>query len=132
METLFSTDYAEIQLQPNYLLVIWKKYADDDDFRICIEKQVEFAEQHNKYKLIVDARKFRGTSIESREFANETFDALAARRGKHVSISLIVGDDATGRFTLNKIVKDSAGKGKYYGIFTTYEEAESWILSREA
>lgn len=131
LETLFSTEFAEIQLQNNNLSVTWKRYADDPDFRTCVLRQVELAEQHNMYKILVDARKFRGTSVESREYVNEVFNALAKKRGKHILISLVIGDDVTGRFSFNKIVKDSAGKGKYYGVYTSVEEAQEWLDSNE-
>ncbi|MGB0524098.1 MAG: hypothetical protein ACPGJS_14110 [Flammeovirgaceae bacterium] len=131
LETLFSTDYADIQLQANCLLVTWKQYADDADFRTCILKQIELVSEKNLYKILVDARKFRGTSIESRKFVNESFNALADKRGKHVLKALVVGDDVTGRFSLNKIVKDSVGKGKFYGVFNSVNEAQEWVNSHE-
>ena len=133
LETVFNTEYAEIQLHPDFLLVVWKKYADDPDFRECVLKQIEILEQHNIYKVIVDANKFRGTSIESRQFFNEEFNALAERRGKDVYKALIFGEDVTGRFSLNKIVAEAVanGKGEYFGLGnTTIEEAKAWVLAQ--
>ncbi len=127
LKTLHSTEFADIELGSDYLKVVWKYYANDEEFTGLIIEMARFAKEHDIYKILIDARKFRGTSVESREFVNETFNKLAAERGKHITQSLVLGEDATGRFSLNKIVKDSEGKGMYYRFFSTVEEAESQI-----
>ena len=123
METLFTTNYAEIHRKGDYLLVTWKGYANDEDYKACIMKQVELAEKHGLYKIVLDAIKFRGTSIESRKFANEAFNELAERRGRHILTGLVMGDDVTGRFSMGKIVKDSVEEKKYFGHFIAVPEA---------
>jgi len=127
LETLFSTNYVDIQHKSDYLLVTWKSYANDEDFRTCVNKQVEFVDQQGLYKIVLDARKFRGTSIESRTFMNEVFNDLADKRGKHVLTALVMGDDVTGRFSMGKIVKDAIEGKKYFGHFISVAEAEEWI-----
>lgn len=130
LETLFSANYAEINQKSDYLLVTWKSYANDLDFRSCITKQAELANQHGLYKIVLDARKFRGTSIESRQFMNDTFNSLAKERGKHILTALVMGDDVTGRFSMGKIVKDAEDGKNTYGHFISVEEAEEWIQTK--
>ena len=127
LKTLQSTKFADIELFSDYLKVVWKYYANDEEFTGLIVALARLANEHEIYKILIDARKFRGTSVESRAFVNEVFDKLAEERGKHITQSLVLGEDATGRFSLNKIVKDSAGKGENYRFFSTVEEAEEEI-----
>jgi hypothetical protein len=127
LKTLHSTKFADIELNSNYLKVVWKYFANDEEFTGLIVELAKLAKEHEVYKTLIDARKFRGTSVESRTFVNEVFNKLAEERGKHITQSLVLGEDATGRFSLNKIVKDSEGKGKYYRFFSTVEEAEAEI-----
>lgn len=131
LETLFTSDYATIQHKADYLLVTWKGYANDADYQACVSKQLELAERLNLYKMVLDAVKFRGTSIESRAFTNEAFNDLANKRGKHILTGLVIGDDVTGRFSINKIVKDSEEEKKYFGHFISVSEAEEWIQTQE-
>ena len=131
METLFTTDFVEIHHKADYLLIVWKKYANDADYQACISMQLELATQHHIYKMVVDTRKFRGTSIESRTFTNDAFNELANKRERHILTGLVTGDDVTGHFSMDKILQNSIEEEKYYKRFTSVSEAEEWIQTAE-
>ena len=126
LENIYNTDFASIVLNGHYLKLTWNSYVNDEGFRNSMKELADAAMHHHIYKIVIDARKFRGTSVESREYANEVFNELVEQRGKHVSQGLVPAEDATGRFSLNKIVKDSIGKGEHFSFFSTVEEAENW------
>ena len=126
MEKLFETDFVEITSSNKYLKLRWKQYVNDEGFQGAILKLADLSVANGIYKLVIDASRFRGTSVESRQFVNDTFNKISAERGRPIIQGLVPGDDATGRFSLNKIVKDSEGKGANYKFFSSVGEAEAW------
>lgn len=126
----FETDSFRLEYKPEkkWIEGVWKDYANENEYKAILIKELTMIEKHNTDTLIIDAQNYKGTTDKMLNWLDHIWSKLAFKEGLK-NFALIVTEDL-----YNKAHMHSAFEKNYYNflnakVFKARNEAEAWLCS---
>lgn len=129
-ELLFETDYVKVEFNSdkNYIFVVWKKFANDNEQVMFREKLLEMIKKTKTNSYITDNRKLYGTTENVQKWIRDRWFPAAYEAGLR-NVATVETSDKYAQFAINKIMEGEIFKTLNTKHFKTITEAENWITS---
>ena len=113
------------------LLLTWNGFTNDEEFKVCIDKSLEYIGEYAATRLIHDMTNSQGISPKSQEYASTQSKKITEKLGQ-IKRALIMPKDVFAKFSVNNVNQRTIVEdGQIRRNFQSYEEARDWLLSEE-
>jgi hypothetical protein len=126
----FETEYVRIEylLEKKYILVTWKKFADDDEQIAFREKLLEMIKNNKSASYLTDNRKLSGTTEKVQKWIRDRWFPAAYDAGLR-NIATIETSDKYAKYAINTILEGEIFKRLNTRQFKTFDDAEKWLMT---
>lgn len=126
--THFETPYFQIKYNAKKKWVEgkWKDYANDDEYRLLLRKELEILEKTNSRSLLIDARDYKGASDEILNWIENVWSKLAYKSGL-INFAIVVKPEIYKTARINKSFNVYFYKLINGKIFNDIESAYKWL-----
>ena len=126
-EKFLSIEYDE---KLNCVLMNWKSYASNTDYRKGLEKGLELAKEKNLTKWVTDQTNMSGIKKEEQIWAYQDWFPRVMESGiKYMAI--IIPENPLTQFTVNNILKHVDLSRIQIQFFERLTKAKKWIADKQ-
>ena len=126
---LFENRSVTLSVLAGILLVVYKQRATNEEYRVSLDKQLEFVRQHRFSKVLFDLRKMGVLSAENQQYTSQVYMPQITRAGlKHSA--MIVPEDIFGEASAKNVtnrVKNEVVYSMHY--FEDLDQALAWLAA---
>ena len=111
--------------------VTWKKFAEGENYRYCLNKILELFQLKASTRLLSDSRLQGVITNEDRVWTNQEWGPQLAKVGMRKS-AVVIPEKATSQMSLNRMVRNRTANIEISQIafFSSIEEASVWLLQK--
>lgn len=126
----FETSYVSMTYnsEKEYILIVWKKFANDDEQLLFRQKLLEMIKATQVASYLTDNTNLVGTSERMQRWIRDVWFPLANQAGLK-NVAAVQSKDKFATFAVENILSGDSLKEMNCKQFNTMGEAELWLYS---
>lgn len=119
----------EVDDEIGTIIFTWEDFSQGEEFRQYCEELLEFIEEHDYSKLIIDQQGIRAHREEDKAWLQEDWIPREIEAGIEYSVS-VHADSAISRMETEKFVDQTSDLPFTYVLASDMDEAKEWIAEQ--